>query len=946
MRYLLCGWLLLFINFKGECQTYLPSSSIYEIGALGDSIIVLEENCIWYASDKSSISPEDIFDGSNIPFHIYSSDSCSNYAKINDQQEFWVKFSIKHNSDHDQNLILRAGWHDRMELYQKERNSSNYKVKKAGLTWNYFDNSLKNRRLAFEVNLEKGKTYDFVLRFHPSLVYGNFCFHPLISSRTKFDEIYGKDLLRQRRVYSFAKGALAILFFFFFVNLGQYFLIRDKSYLYYSFYLLSFFFYLDLKFNLYLFPYSDFILFYFFDGNWVFGIAAVCLFFAYSSYAIFVRQFLNLKNTTNQIGKYFDFMIKIFLAFTAISFAIELFPNNNSSPFSELWIGMLISAMILGSGALYHLYKEKQNLSKFIFWGTLFFTIGVSLGFLVSIGLVKIPRTEYPLLSIPFFYTATGILIEAIFFSIGLAYRTKSVELEKQLLAKEKEYEIAKTKLYTNITHEFRTPLTIIRGNANLILKNPRSKLEERVEGIRHYADTLKLLVDDLLDLSKLQAGREQISMNNGDIIEYVEYIVESFQSLAFSKRLSLSFHSEVEKLNMDFSKKGIQQVITNLIGNAIKFTPEYGSIKVEVKNKSRKQLQLKVIDNGVGIPKSELKEIFKPFHRVESQSTFEKIGTGLGLSIVKQLIENMDGTVEVKSMLNAGTTFFVTLNIKNETSPYSSSLIQSKSKQQTKNFESKFTQNPSLGLLPKVLVVEDNKDVNQYIQDLLIGSFTVFNATNGQIGFEKAIEIQPDIIISDEMMPIMSGFEMIEKLKTEPATRNIPVIMLTARSSRKEELRGLKLKVEAYLTKPLDEEKLLILLENLLEKAKAIETDTAIYWDNKPMTDEFMKATIEILEEQFSKADFKAFNLKYLLQKKGYGAERKTERAIKEHFSTTTAKLILAFRLEKARTLLIAKPELSIPEIIDNVGLECDQSYFTRIYKEKFKITPGDERK
>ncbi len=499
--------------------------------------------------------------------------------------------------------------------------------------------------------------------------------------------------------------------------------------------------------------------------------------------------------------------------------------------------------------------------------------------------------------------------------------------------------------LTAEVLHEFRTPLSLIAGNADLLLKYPQTNLAQRLQIILFYTNALRTLSDNLLDLTTDAYQNPDRKNVPKKLSDYLARLTDSFRPLALEKKIHLSFHAAASDTAATFAPGILQKILTNLLDNALKFTPAYGTVRVESsENKTTNNIEISVSDTGCGIDSEALEKVFLPFFKSENESDRTLPGTGLGLSITRRLVGLLHGEISVTSDPDRGTCFRLCL-------PLQAGLRLSVPPRRTDNAGATATKSSNgFGTLSKVLIIEDNPDVRDYLCDIFYGLYSVSTAANGEIGLLKAAAEKPAVIILDEYMPVLSGFSVLSALKENPDTRGISVIMLTARAGRAEELRALRLRAAHFLSKPCDAEKLLLLLSRCVALFHAQNQDRSEknlreYWNRKHVTDRFMLDALQILEDKFSDKKFRSFHLKYALQKKGHGAERKTERCIKEKFGTTPAKLIRAFRLGKAKHYLQTVPSLSVPLIIERAGLDCDQSYFIKMYKSRFGHTPKDER-
>ncbi|MCB0852471.1 MAG: hybrid sensor histidine kinase/response regulator, partial [Bacteroidetes bacterium] len=315
-----------------------------------------------------------------------------------------------------------------------------------------------------------------------------------------------------------------------------------------------------------------------------------------------------------------------------------------------------------------------------------------------------------------------------------------------------KELDSVKSRLYTNITHEFRTPLTVINGMAEQIIEP-----EESRKMILHNSQHLLRLVNQMLDLAKLESGKLELNLVLGNIIAYLQYLVESFHSFAASKNIELVFYPEMGEFLMDYDEEKLQHIISNLLSNAIKFSPEGSKIILHVsedKTKDSEFLLIKVKDKGIGIAPDKLPHIFDRFYQVDDSSTRKGEGTGIGLTLTRELIHLMGGNITVESKVNAGTTFMVSLPVSRSAAPVTDiprSEVSTMGLPVGRMAEDILTANEDF---PVVLIIEDNPDVVFYIKTCLKDQYQIMTAENGALGIQKALDQIPDLIISDVMMP------------------------------------------------------------------------------------------------------------------------------------------------------------------------------------------------
>lgn len=553
----------------------------------------------------------------------------------------------------------------------------------------------------------------------------------------------------------------------------------------------------------------------------------------------------------------------------------------------------------------------------------------------------------------------TGSAIGALIFAFGLGQQFRTIEEEKikaeanQKRVQEesrrlRELDKFKSRFYTNITHEFRTPLTIIQGLADQIRENPKWKIDEQTRMIKKNSDKLLDLINQMLDLSKLESGKMEVQYIQADIVAYLKYLVESFQSLAFSRKINISFHSHLERLVMDFEPEKVQRILSNLITNALKFTSEYGKITVAAreveKETGRSWLEIKVEDSGKGIPQDKLPHIFDRFYQVDDSSIRQGEGTGLGLALVKELMQLLNSQVQVKSEEGKGTRFTLLFPIYNQAENQETETViaQYESLSKVTMPVTDLTVDRYLpSELPLVLLVEDNADVIYYLRSCLDGLYQIEEAQNGQEGIDKALEIIPDLIVSDVMMPEVDGFELCEALKTDERTNHIPIVLLTAKVTQEDKLQGLTHGADAYLTKPFQKEELLIRLAKLIELRKQLQE----HFQKSNVQAEtpknaFLKKLDELVHKHLDDAGYSVVHLSH-----GLGMSRsQLHRKLKALTDLSASQYIRMFRMNKAQELL-RDTDLTIAEIGYEVGFK-DPSHFSRVFTSHFGISPSETRR
>ncbi len=425
-----------------------------------------------------------------------------------------------------------------------------------------------------------------------------------------------------------------------------------------------------------------------------------------------------------------------------------------------------------------------------------------------------------------------------------LRNRDQQLIVQQQLREEQREAErlkdldTFKNRFFTNITHEFRTPLTVILGVAGELeteaeneppVPGLTSKMQHLLPMIRRNGQRLLELVNQMLALARLDAGSLPVQLVRGDVMNQLHILVEAFHSYAVSQKIGLQFHADPEHFEMDFDPELLQRIVSNLISNALKFTEEYGNVLVTAKplydQATGEQLQIEVRDTGLGIAPEQLPSIFDRFYQGSTTPLRGEESSGIGLALVKEIVTLLRGRIEVVSTVERGSTFRIWLPVTRQAEKMAagSDLMVTPTAVFALQHD---PESPEAGK-PLALVIEDNADVLDYIRTCLFPAWEVITARNGTTGLAQAVAELPDVIISDVMMPGMDGFALTEALKSDLRTSHIPVLLLTATSSRADMLEGLSKGADDYLIKPFDMAELLFRLRNFhLQQLR---------WQNRP---------------------------------------------------------------------------------------------------------------
>lgn len=530
--------------------------------------------------------------------------------------------------------------------------------------------------------------------------------------------------------------------------------------------------------------------------------------------------------------------------------------------------------------------------------------------------------------------------------------KTKEAELSRWESEKLKELDTIKTNFFTNLSHEFRTPLTLILGPLEKLLEGKtKGDPSSQYQLMHNHASRLLQLVNQLLDLSSIDAGKMKLEIGKYDVVSFIKGIVSSFQNFAEEKKISINFTSKSEKLDACFDRDKLQKIISNLLSNAIKFNKENGIVNIvlaEKKSKGYSQLQIDVEDNGPGMNREFQKNIFNRFYKSQGLSTFE--GTGIGLALVKELVELHFGEVEVKSVEDKGTKFKILIPVDEEFYEKKNVAIQktitteARVKPVEKTSEAEIIKDENSEEAPMILIVEDNNDMRHFIKENIQTNYKVIEAIDGEDGLNKALENIPDLVISDVLMPKLNGYELCSKIKTEERTSHIPVILLTSKAETNSRLKGLETGADDYLTKPFNSAELLLRIKNLIDQRKKLREKFSkeITLEPKDITinstdEKFLTRVLEIVEKNVSNENFSAEDFAENVGMSKTHLNRKLN-ALTE---TSANEFIRTYRLKKAARLLSGKSG-NISEIAYEVGFS-NPSYFAESFKKHFGYSPSE---
>ncbi len=528
---------------------------------------------------------------------------------------------------------------------------------------------------------------------------------------------------------------------------------------------------------------------------------------------------------------------------------------------------------------------------------------------------------------------------------IGVLYNRN--QLKTRANAKLKEFDALKTSFFTNISHEFRTPLTLILSPLQQLLQQPHEPgTKDALMTIHRNATILTELTNQLLDLSKLEAGKLKLAVTKQDFSAFIKVLCASFESLAVAQQVV--FNTEIEESPGEafFDLDKVQKVLNNLLSNAFKFTSSEGQVILKVERKDER-LSISIKDTGKGISEADQALIFNRFHQNKTNAP-SAAGTGIGLTLSKELALLHKGTISVESKLGVGSTFIFDFPI-NESAYQTHEILAG-------GLATEFLNETLKPLVPVeetegvhssdsiVLVVEDNPDLRNHMKSLLKEEYKVVEAIDGKQGIEDAIKLVPDIIITDLMMPEVDGIELCNALKENEKTSHIPIILLTAKADRDTKLDGLKTGADDFLTKPFDNEELLVRVQNLVNQRKSLQEKYSQTLRLGPAKikvkspdEAFIKKALEVTEHHLSDS---AFTVEEFQQEMGM-SRMQLHRKLKALTNQSASEFIRDIRLQRAADLL-ATNAINVSEVAYSCGFNS-VSYFTQCFREKHGTTPSN---
>ncbi|TRX60639.1 response regulator [Fulvivirga sp. M361] len=582
------------------------------------------------------------------------------------------------------------------------------------------------------------------------------------------------------------------------------------------------------------------------------------------------------------------------------------------------------------------------------------------------------PRVLYISITKPIFLTSWAIFLYSIlllaFFWFLRKYsvirNNKKNELLMARFEKEKLDELTKLKFnfFTNISHEFKTPLSLIIGYHEKLQRSwdtiSKEKIKADIDIIQRNSNVLLRLIHQLMDFRKLEEGKMKVSVEKNDIVSFVSKIHESFDVMAKQKNIKATLITSSQTLSIYFDKEKTEKIIYNLLSNAFKYTPKNESVETRI-IEEEDQVVIKITDTGIGIPKEMQSHLFERFYQgahLRHNLAGSMAGTGIGLALAKELVEIQGGEIYFTSKEGSGTSLSVVFPKGmyhlhedqiadtpgawiNGYKSYNTERMEAISTHRTAPLKAKTSIN--------VLMVDDEADIIHLVKESLPANFVVKEAENGSEAFSICLSHPPDLVVSDIMMPVMDGYELCHTIKNDPRTSHIPIILLTAKDSSEGRIRGYTEGADGYINKPFSLEELTVHILSVIDsrnkirrKFKEKKTINPDELDITNLDKKFIKQVSDYVESNLSNPDLSVEQLVNHFKISDVTLNKK----LRSLTGKTASNFIRSMRLKRALYLL-QNETLTVSEITYKVGFN-DLKYFRECFKKEFSINPSDTRR
>ena len=906
MKKILLIFILLFSNF-------LFSQQKEEVILINSNTSVRESltNKLSYLFTTEKINDNDLLK-SDKRFKPFDDFTYENFSVFEMPKILYLKGKIKNTTNDTIHLILTTSKSLKTEIIlssEKEILKKNIGtvLKKEELLSSELHNAM-----SFELYPNEEKQILLISDiFLPDDVIGKITLY----TANEFDSMllnYYKDNHSITLWFALLSGGLFLLFFY---NVFMYVKTKQKTYLYYSSYLLFTFLNLCLiidriQYNLI----GDFLDYYSL-------IQEATYTFSFMFYTLFVRSMLiNISNTIKK-----TFVIYLTFMFTYIIYIIiASIYNLLNVTLVDIIIALLFRIISLAFAVVILLQLLKnynQQYIKYIFIGSLILTLSYLLH--VVFNIINGPKL------VNHFYNLIGALLEILFFTYALHIKTLNIEKEKIQIQNLSE---VKAKFFANISHEFRTPLTLIKSPLQILQSKKVSETDSKqLDMIDKNANRMLELIDQLLELSKIDSGNLKLLFKKGNIGAFLSTMIEPFELLANEMQLNFKKSIHNTKENNYFDKDILEKIVSNLLTNAIKYTPEKGTIEIITKQENN-ILTLAVINETFNLKEDDIKKMFNYFYQKDSSTS----GFGIGLTLVKELVDLYKGSIDAE-LISGKLHFKITI-------PLSIENLNAVLVPETTHHQRVELIDLENNELPLLLIVDDNSEIRLVLKEIFTEEFKIIEAENGLEGLKIAQKDIPDCIISDVMMPKMDGFEFTKEIKTNEFTSFIPVILLTAKTSDATHLEGLKSTADAFLTKPFNNEIVKATVQQLIAERKKLHARYSQELVLKPVDivinsveEKFIERLQAILDKNLSNSEYTAEDFAAEI-----GMSRmQLHRKLKSLLGVSSTEFLRNERL-KVGAELLKKGNGNISEIAYSVGFS-DVSYFSKCFKEMYQCTPTE---
>ena len=921
----------LFLILLLSCISSKANHALYTLNDDFKTQVLLGDSLYAFIDHSKELTIEDLTQH----FKDYSPKLLSNLESNNEKVTIWAKATIKNEGKFIKNEYFKlCKSYQHITLYTVENNIvQDIQISGSALKPSQKSTPFSSNQIQFSLDPEETKNYYFKLELDKNTANYHLKHIYIGPGKNKIATII--DIYTWQSLYSGIMILFALISFFMIS------IFREKIFIYLGMILVFFaLYFMSLNSTLYTFfdianpTSSSFITRIFVSliliAGYLFTCEYVLLKQYYKKYFYYYTYFTIISSVATHIWWIFS------------NDAILISKTNNL--LTAIWLVLTIIPVAM-------LAKRKDKSARILLLS--FASMVISALLYTSILVVNISYSGWAKDS----FQIGVILFSGILF-YGLFDKINTIKQEKQHM---KNLDELKSKFFSNISHEFRTPLSLIMDPIKQLNEKSDINSDKKLLQLAYKnSERLLQLINQLLELSKLEAGKMNLAASQQNFILVMKEILGSFESLAQQKNIHIQYHFTQENIPIYIDRDKIEKVFYNLISNAIKFSKDNidGEITISL-IEHENNIEVHVCDNGIGIPAHKLPYIFDRFFQVELKEHERNEGSGIGLALVKELLELHHGSIQVKSENQNGCCFIIHLpkgkmhlnnnEISNKPSSIKSNINWDTSIDESQNtieindeqFTSALEQKDAK---PSILIVEDNSDVRNYIKNHLSKNYKIWEAENGSDGIDLTITHQPDLIISDVMMPKKNGYELSHFLKNDPRTSHIPIILLTAKAGQEEKITGLQTGADDYLVKPFDSKELDIRISNLIQIRKelqqhfskhgpiAAQKTTGISNIDKT----FLDKVVRCLEMNYHDNNY---TIDTLASEVGMSKVH-LNRKLKALSDFSTNKFIQAYRLQKALKMLQEK-QGNVSEIAHKTGFNTT-AYFVKCFREKYDVTPG----